>query len=110
VNDICNHAFQNGLDSRSLRAVVDVIAVKTELDQTGNTSLVKSLYPARRVPPDVVVTVVGGLGQGNSKPSLPTQAALLKWLVLVYDVLEDATILSRLYGVLFDLLDTYSLR
>lgn len=110
VDDICSYAFQDGLDTQSLRAIVNVVAVRTELDQTSTTNLVKSLYPVGKVPSDVVITVVGGLGSGNSKPPLLTQTALLKWLVLVSDVLEDATTLSRLYDVLFDLLDTFSLR
>ncbi|KAJ9660757.1 hypothetical protein H2201_006836, partial [Coniosporium apollinis] len=36
--------------------------------------------------------------------------ALVRWLTLIYDVLEDQAIFSRLYGVLFNLLDTFALR
>jgi centromere protein I len=40
----------------------------------------------------------------------PLQAALLRWLVMVYNVLEDYTALLQLYGVLFNLLDMFNLR
>jgi hypothetical protein len=35
---------------------------------------------------------------------------LLRWLVMVYDILESYTALSQLYGVLFNLLDMITLR
>ena len=86
------------------------MARKTELDQTSVTNLVKNLYPAQHVSADAIVTVVSALGQGKSKPSSATQLALVKWLVTIYEIIEDPKILSRLYGVLFGLLDMISLR
>ena len=83
---------------------------KTELDQTSVTNLVKNLYPAQHVSADAVVTIVSALGQGKSKPSSATQLALVKWLITVYEIIEDPKTLSRLYGVLFGLLDMISLR
>jgi centromere protein I len=81
-----------------------------ELDQGSLATLVKNLYPAIKVPDAVIVKVIGSLGHGRAKPSFSTQAALLKWLVMVYDVLENSTVLSRLYGILFNLLDTIAIR
>ena len=83
---------------------------KTELDQSSTTALIKNLYPAQRVADGVVVAVVGALGQGKGKPSPASQNALVRWLITIYDILEDPKILSRLYGVLFGLLDMISLR
>ncbi|OCL13301.1 Mis6-domain-containing protein [Glonium stellatum] len=110
VDAICHHAFQHGLDSASLKAIVVIVTRRTELDQSSVTNLVKNLYPAHLVSADVVVTIIGALGQGKSKPSTATQLALLKWLVTVYEIIEDPKTLSRLYGVLFGLLDMISLR
>lgn len=87
-----------------------IASVKTDLDQTSVTTLIKNLYPAQRVPADVVVTIVGALGQGKGKPTPATQNALVKWLITVHDIIEDPAILSRLYGVLFGLLDSISIR
>ncbi|KAL5389615.1 hypothetical protein PMIN06_010047 [Paraphaeosphaeria minitans] len=110
VDVICRHAFDVGLDHDALRTVVQIASVKTELDQTSVTTLIKNLYPAQRVPSDVVVTIVGALGQGKGKPSPGSQNAFVKWLATVHDIIEDPSVLSRLYGVLFGLLDSISIR
>lgn len=72
--------------------------------------MIKNLYPAQRVSGDIIVTVVAALGQGKGKPSPGTQDSLVKWLALIHEVIEDASILSRLYGVLFGMLDMISIR
>lgn len=110
VDVICRHAFQHGLDEDALQEIVQLVSVKTHLDQTSVTTLIKNLYPARAVPSDVVVTIVGALGQGKGKPSPSSQESLVKWLTTVYDILEDPNVLSRLYGVLFGMLDMISIR
>jgi len=93
-----------------LETVVHIAARKTELDQTSVTTLIKNLYPAQRVAGDIVVTIVAALGQGKGKPSPGTQDSLVKWLALVHEILGDANVLSRLYGVLFGMLDMISIR
>jgi centromere protein I len=110
VDVICRHAFEDGLEEDALRAVVQLASVKTSLDQTTVTTLVKSLYPAQRVPDDVIITVVGALGQGKGKPSPGTQDGLVKWLTIVHEIIESPNVLSRLYGVLFGMLDMISIR
>ncbi|KAK3216910.1 hypothetical protein GRF29_1g1314434 [Pseudopithomyces chartarum] len=110
VHVICRHAFEHGLDQSSLRGLVHVASVKTELDQTSVTTLIKNLYPSQRVPADVVVTIVGALGQGKGKPTPATQNSFVKWLITVHEIIEDPTVLSRLYSVLFGLLDSISIR
>jgi centromere protein I len=110
VDVICRHAFEDGLEEDALRAVVQLVCVKTHLDQTTVTTLVKNLYPAHRVPADVIVTIVGALGQGKGKPSPGTQDSLVKWLRAIHEIIEDPNVLSRLYGVLFGMLDMISIR
>ncbi|KAF2711121.1 Mis6-domain-containing protein [Pleomassaria siparia CBS 279.74] len=110
VDAICRHAFDHGLDQDALRRVVQVASRKTELDQTSVTTLIKNLYPSQQVPAHVVVTVVGGLGQGKGKPSPGTQNGLVKWLTMVRDIIEHHAILSRMYRVLFNMLDMISIR
>ncbi|PSN68151.1 Mis6-domain-containing protein [Corynespora cassiicola Philippines] len=110
IDVICRHAFDEGLDSEVLRAVIQIAVRKTELDQTSVTTLVKNLYPAQLVPADVVVDIVAALGQGRGKPSPSTQNSLVKWLVVVHEIIDDHNTLSRLYGVLFGMLDTISIR
>jgi centromere protein I len=110
VDVICQYAIEDGLDQDALRDVVQLVSVKTLLDQTTVTTLIKNLYPARRVPGDVLITVVGALGQGKGKPSPGTQDGLVKWLTTVHEITEGSSVLSRLYGVLFGMLDMISIR
>ncbi|KAF2031695.1 Mis6-domain-containing protein [Setomelanomma holmii] len=109
VDAICRYALEDGLNEDSLRDIVQLASVKTNLDQTSITTLIKNLYPAQRVPGDVVTTIVGALGQGKGKPSPGTQDSLVKWLTIVHEVIEDPNVLSRLYGVLFGMLDMISI-
>jgi centromere protein I len=90
--------------------LIDIVTQPNELDQGTLGNLIKNLYPATKVPNGMIVKVIGSLGHGHSKPSYATQAALLKWLVMIYDVLENQKLLSRFYGILFNLLDTLSIR
>jgi centromere protein I len=110
VDVICRHAIDLGLSQDALRIVVQIASVKTELDQTSVTTLIKNLFPAQRVPSDVVVTIVGALGQGKGKPTPGSQNGFVKWLTTVHEIIEDPSILPRLYGVLFGLLDSISIR
>ncbi|KAI9832492.1 MAG: hypothetical protein M1819_004281 [Sarea resinae] len=110
VNVVCGHAYEYGLPADVLDILIETITRPNGLNQSANTGIIKSLYPAGKVSSDVVFRVVGCLGPGQSKPSPSTQASLLKWLIMVYEVLEDPKALISLYGVLFNMLDMISLR
>lgn len=110
IDKVCSKAYANGLSNTPLEQLVDIITRPNELNQSSLGTLIRNLYPATRVPDIIVIKVVGGLGHGRLKPSYSAQAALLKWLIMVYDVLEDHRVLSQLYSVLFNLLDTSTLR
>jgi centromere protein I len=111
VNEICEHIYQFGLQNEELARIIDLITTKTELDQSSITTTIKNLYPAERVPTEIVIAVVGALGQGGKKkPSASTQAALVKWLGAIHDVLEDPRILMKFYAILFNLLDMITIR
>ena len=94
----------------ALASLIDIITVPNSLDQASLARIVRHLYPASKVRDEVVTIVVASLGQGSGKAGSPVQVALLKWLILIYDVLEDRDFLARLYAVLFNLLDTLSIR
>lgn len=110
INSICQFSSHQGLPALALSTLVDLITLPSQLDQASVRALVKGLYPAARVSSDVVCRVVNSLGQGGQKTQPSTQNSLLKWLALVYDVLEDPSVLARLYNVLFNLLDMLSIR
>lgn len=54
--------------------------------------------------------IISALGPSKRKPSSTVQQALLIWLILVFDLLEEDAVLSRLYSILFALLDVLYLR
>lgn len=110
VDQVCSRAYQEGLLDASLSKLIDLITLPNQLDQGSLATLIKNLYPAIKIPSAVIIRVVSSLGHGQAKPSFTTQAALLKWLVMVYGVLENPGVLSRLYGILFNLLDTIAIR
>ncbi|PQE30791.1 Mis6 domain-containing protein [Rutstroemia sp. NJR-2017a WRK4] len=110
VDKLCSRAYDEGLSDASLDKLVDIITLPNELDQGSIGKLIKNLYPVDKVTDSIVIKVIGCLGHGQAKPSYASQAALLKWLIMVYDVLANQKILSQLYAVIFNLLDTIALR
>lgn len=110
VNAICGSAYESGLSDHALRTIIDILTQPNSLDLTSITALVKGLYPVGRVSSDLVCNVVASLGNGSSKPSAPTQNLLLRWVIMIYEVLENPTFISSLYGVLFHMLDMISIR
>lgn len=80
------------------------------IQQSSSTRLIKNLYPASKVPSSVVSRIICSLGPTKVKPAPAVQALLLRWLILIYDELEEPAILSKLYAVLFNHLEMISLR
>lgn len=110
AKSIASDAYEGGIPLLALRRLIKLTTARTQLDQGTTTTLVKNLYPLERVPSNVATQVVCCLGPTTNKPSTATQALLLRWLVLVYDSLDDRAHLSKLYAVLFNYLDMISLR
>ncbi|KAI9729510.1 MAG: hypothetical protein M1818_008482 [Claussenomyces sp. TS43310] len=110
VDKFCTKAYERGLPPDLLEILVDIITLPNEVDQASTNAIIRNMYPAGKVTDDCVIKVVGSLGHGQGKPYLSAQAALLKWLIMVYDVLENPKVFSSLYSVLFNLLDTIAIR
>ncbi|MCJ1304140.1 hypothetical protein MMC08_006952 [Hypocenomyce scalaris] len=89
VNAICGYAYENGLSNHALSTALDIVTQPNFLGQTSITTLIRGLYPASRVSADLVFNVVASLGSGRDKPSPPTQNLLLRWVIMIYEVLED---------------------
>jgi len=110
ANTIASDAYESGIPQIALGRLLKVLTTKNNLDQGTVTALIKNLYPQERVISKHVTQVVCCLGPSKSKPSPATQALLVRWLILAYDLLEDKTHLGKLYAVLFNHLDMISLR
>ncbi|PGH00683.1 centromere protein I [Blastomyces parvus] len=110
AKSIASAAYESGIPTHLLERLITTISKSKHLDQTTITTIVKNLYPSERVRPRTVSMVISCFGPSRSKPSPATQSLLLRWLVLVYEDMEDQSCLSRLYAVLFNFLDMISLR
>lgn len=110
AGEIASDAYNIGIPTDILEQLVDILTKPNHLDQTTITTLIKNLYPQERVSSIVVTKIVCCLGPAKVKPSPATQTLLLQWLLLIYEFLEEPAILSRLYSVLFNMLDMISLR
>ncbi|ROV87979.1 hypothetical protein VPNG_10340 [Cytospora leucostoma] len=112
VAELTSVAYNQGVLPDELISLIDLIVAPSHLDQASLNSIIRSLYPVGKVPEDVVLTIVGSLGIGELRPSLTLQSSLLQWLLLVYHVLDTKAqaVLSRAYGVLFNLLDVSATR
>lgn len=107
---IASDAYQTGIPPDTLESLINILTQPNALDQNTITTLAKNLYPLERIPSKLITKVVCCLGPNKSKPSTATQALLLRWLILVYDFLEDRNHLSKFYAVFFNFLDMLSLR
>ena len=110
VEALASLAYDGGILPEDLSRLVELITTTNHLDQASLAALAKNLYPVGNVGDEVVLRVVGCLGHGHLKPSLVIQGLLLRWLVLVYHVLDNPAVLSQAYAVLFNLLDTAAIR
>ena len=110
VDDLASLLYENGSLPGDLIRLVGLITKPGHLDQATKGAIVRNLYPTVDVPRDALLILLGCLGHGDLKPPLTIQALLLRWLVMVYHVIEDANILSQAYAVLFNLLETAALR
>ncbi|GKT40960.1 centromere protein I [Colletotrichum spaethianum] len=110
VEKITSFAYHRGLLPEPLSELIDLLTRPNHLDQASLNALLKNLYPATRLSKDAVLRVVGCLGHGELKPSLALQSNILKWLIMVYHVIEKPALLSQAYAVLFNLLDTAAIR
>ncbi|KAL4999103.1 Mis6-domain-containing protein [Aspergillus recurvatus] len=110
AKQIAEFAYESGIPRFAFERLLKLLTRNNNLDQGTITTLVKNLYPSERVASKLITEVVCCLGPMKSKPSPATQALLLRWLILVYDFIDDRSHLSKLYAVLFNNLDMISLR
>jgi hypothetical protein len=110
VERLCSECYEKGVLPDALTELIDLITIPNHLDQASLNSIVRNLYPASAVNSDVIINVIGSLGHGALKPSLAIQAALLRWLVMIYHIIGRQNVLSDSYAVLFNLLDTAAIR
>ncbi|KAK4250639.1 Mis6-domain-containing protein [Corynascus novoguineensis] len=110
VENTASLLYDRGALPDELARLVDLLTIRNHLDQASLGAIIRNLYPSGKVSDEVVLRFIGALGHGKLKPSLPLQALFLRWLVMVYHLLENPAVLSQVYSVLFNLLDTAAIR
>ncbi|KAI6447259.1 hypothetical protein MCOR17_010591 [Pyricularia oryzae] len=110
VERLTSLSYDRGALPDELQALVELVTTPNHLDQASLGAIVRNLYPIGKVPDQVVLSIVGALGHGQLRPSLTIQSLLLRWLIMVYHFLESRGVLSKCYSVLFNLLDTATIR
>jgi hypothetical protein len=110
VAQLASAIYEHGINEEQLGKLLDLICTPSYLDQASLNALLNNLYPATSIQSDHILKLVGCLGQGELKPSYSIQAGLLRWLVMVYHVIQEPVILSHAYAVLFNLLETAAIR
>ncbi|EAA58129.1 hypothetical protein AN6600.2 [Aspergillus nidulans FGSC A4] len=110
AKQIAEFAYESGIPQTALERLLNLLTRNNSLDQGTTTILIKNLYPSERIASKLITQVVCCLGPTKNKPSPATQALLLRWLILVYEFIDDRSHLSKLYAVLFNHLDMISLR
>ncbi|KAH8882876.1 Mis6-domain-containing protein, partial [Thozetella sp. PMI_491] len=102
--------YDDGALPEELDRIIELVTVKNHLSQGTQATLVRNMYPVGNIPDEVVLRIIGSLGEGRRKPSTGVQVLLLKFLVMVYHLIEKPEVLSQSYSTLFNLLDQVDLR
>ncbi|KAL1877621.1 hypothetical protein VTK73DRAFT_8445 [Phialemonium thermophilum] len=110
VDALASALYETGALPDEVVRLVNLVTKPSHLTQAIVGTIIRHLYPATKVPREALLQVLGCLGHGELKPSLSSQHLLLRWLVMVNNVLEDPALLSQAYSVLFNLLNTAALR
>ncbi|KAG0232922.1 hypothetical protein BGW42_007831 [Actinomortierella wolfii] len=105
IEELGEKCTKYGLQPDALARTLDVVLSK-KLDDTTAKKLVKLLLPRSHVPEDCAIKIMGCLG----RYSRGVEALLLRWLIVVYDYLDNRTKLVKLYGVAFHYLSYETLR
>ncbi|XP_077988140.1 centromere protein I-like [Glandiceps talaboti] len=95
-------ATEYGLSPENILKLATV-AGSARFSESVTVRLIKSLIPSKYVPEDAVVRVVSWMC--TNKPSSNVQTWLTKWMITIYDYLEDNNILHALYPMLFLFID-----
>ncbi|ORZ09055.1 Mis6-domain-containing protein [Lobosporangium transversale] len=106
LNTLSSIAHSFGLSPEQLSQLLDIILIG-KIDDTTTRKLIRLLLPRQHVPEMCAIKVMGCLGR---RLAFSNQAALLRWMIVVYNVIDSRTKLQRLYGVAFHYLSYETLR
>lgn len=91
-------AGEVGISPEHIEMLVDVIGC-SKLPKTMNHKLIKSLIPCTVVPRVAVIKTISWMSTSLLPPD--TKALLLRWMLVVFNHIDDKEILHQLYNLLF---------
>lgn len=104
VEDIVKYSMNNGLNPDQIKSLVDIICdPNPKISQAIRTKFVKCLIPSSKVPQSVVVRVLSWISTRiftNPGPS-NLHSILLRWILLIYDHIDNLDQLHSLYDIIF---------
>ncbi|XP_013388512.1 centromere protein I-like [Lingula anatina] len=98
LETIENQAKDNGLGTEHIEALVEV-AASSRFPDSVNIRLIKSLIPNDKVTAESFLTAVSWMC--TNKPSSNVQSMLIRWMIIVYDLVEEQQKVQTLYGMIF---------
>ncbi|CAG8462026.1 4858_t:CDS:10 [Funneliformis mosseae] len=99
--------LNSGLEVAQIAEVLNVI-LTGKLDDIDTKRLIKVLLPRTKISNFLVIKVLGSLGNKILKYNI--QALLLRWIIIVYNVIEDHSELLKFYGVIIHYMEYDTLR
>ncbi|KAJ8303826.1 hypothetical protein KUTeg_018619 [Tegillarca granosa] len=91
-----------GLNTEHIEDLIDV-AASAQQAETISSKLIRVLIPSTYVPVGAVVKAISHMC--TNKPSSAIQSLILRWILLVYDYIDDKEKIHKLYGLIFYFLE-----
>ncbi|KAK2157536.1 hypothetical protein LSH36_189g04025 [Paralvinella palmiformis] len=102
LNKIDCVATETGLPAEDITTLVSVAANGT-FPEAICSRLIRNLIPATVVPSEAVIRAISWMS--TNIPSSKIQGLLVRWIILIYNMLDTLNDLHALYGVLFYFLE-----
>ncbi|XP_031566588.1 centromere protein I-like [Actinia tenebrosa] len=103
VETLESHSGKNGLIEAQIIQLIDVACSGKYADGVAS-KVVKSLIPRESVPVLAIVKTVSWISTNTLSSSL--QALLLRWIIVIYKLIDDISQLHSLYGIIFLFLES----
>nr|XP_008118420.1 PREDICTED: centromere protein I isoform X2 [Anolis carolinensis] len=101
-----NIAQERGLKAKEIHVLLKV-ALSGKFAETVNSRLLKNLIPTSTISDDSIVSAVSWLCVG--KCSKNTQATFLKWMIAMFEFIDQKEKINALYGFFFNFLQDVKL-
>ncbi|KAK3094473.1 hypothetical protein FSP39_002205 [Pinctada imbricata] len=96
------YAKSNGLSAEQIEELANT-AASAKHGETISSRLIRCLIPASTVPQSAIVQTISHMC--TNVPSTNIQSLLVRWILLVYDYIDNKEKIHKLYGFIFYFID-----